>query len=309
MSTNSLDKALASCRSAAIRTLWRQWSILGGQAGGRFVVPRAVIDPEGLLLLSCVLRDHEPRLWDLAAGFAANSCSLLSVQRTRNVGASFPESVKPLLAEIASIAVEQGKDSRWKPLSAARHRAFRGGKISEVSSRVAEPAALIIRLRLAFGVHARTDALAFLIASAPAAATAREIAEATCYGEMPVRRAMAAMSRSRIIVGDSERPERYHAEQSRWGSLLHYASGPPTWVHWQLIFAFLADALSIHDQDEKQSDYLLSSRVRKLVLKHWGAFIRNRISVQAPEDYPGSEYLRGFTATLNSVATWLESNT
>jgi hypothetical protein len=310
MSTAAVNSALKRCREAAIRTAWAQWSVLGGHVGGRFTKPAAVVDPEALVLLSCALRDDEGRLWDMVGGFAELGCGVLSVQRTRNVAAAFPSETRSELAEFAAIAVALGKDARWRPLAAKAHRPFRQGKLTNPTRNAADPAALIPRLRLAFGVHARTDALAFLIASAPVAATSREVAEATAYGEMPVRRGLSAIANARLLIADGERPERYHAERSRWAPLLQYTDAFPPWRHWHTLFAFLAAAVpSARSLTGSGTDYVISSRLRRLVLDHSAAFVRNRIPVPTPADYRAEDFLGGFVDTLEAVASWLESNT
>jgi hypothetical protein len=310
MSKTTAPSAVEQCRQAALDAAWSQWHALGGQVGGRFTLPRAIVDPEALLLFSCALRDDEPRLWDLVGGLLAATPSLLSVQRTRNLAAHYPERVREVLAEAAAIATTDGKDARWKPLAAgAPGRQYRAGKVDQPARRIGEPAALVLRLRLAFGVHARSDLLAFLLAVAPASATAREVAEATGYGPMPARRALEAMATARVVSAAGSRPERYHADIERWAALLGEAP-VPVWRYWQLLFVFLAAALpsARETNDAARSVYLRSSDQRRLVLEHRAAFARNRIAVPEPSDYPGEKYLAGYEGTLRAVAEWLEAS-
>lgn len=307
MSKTTGGSALEQCRKAALDAAWNQWSVLGGQVGGRFTVPRAIVDPEALLLFSCALRDDEPRLWDLVGGLLAAAPSLLSVQRTRNLAAHYPERVREVLAEAAAIAATDGKDARWKPLSAgAAGRPYRVRKVDQPVRRIGEPAALMLRLRLAFGVHARSDALAFLLAAAPSSATAREVAEATGYGPMPARRALEAMATARVVTAEGSRPERYHADTDRWAPLLGDAA-VPAWRHWQALFAFLSAALtSRHGRAvAERSPYLRSGDLRRLVLEHRPAFALNRIAIPEPGDYPGEAFLAGYDRALLAVAAWL----
>lgn len=161
--------AVEQCRQAVLDAVWNQWSVLGGQAGGRITVPRSIVDPEALLLYSCATRDDDPRLWDFVGGLLALAPSLLSVQRTGNLAAHYPKGVRAILAEAAAIAATDGRDARWKPLAAgARPRPYHARKVYQPAGHVGLPAALMVRLRLAFGVHARSDVLAFLLGIAPA---------------------------------------------------------------------------------------------------------------------------------------------
>jgi len=303
-----MSSGLEKCRDAALSVVWSQWSVLGGQVGGRFRKPRAIVDPEALILFSCALRDDEPRLWDLIGGLAAERPSMLSVQRTRNLAAQYPERVRKITAELAAIAVTDGKDARWRPSAGnAKPRPYREGKVYRPTRHILEPPALMPRLRLAFGVHARTDLLAFLLSTAPLSTSAREVAEATGYGPMPVRRALDAIATARLIVVEGTRPERYHAIPEQWTPLLGDSKAVPPWRYWQPLFAFLAAALvtTTDARPEDSSPYLRSSDARRLVLSHRSAFARNRITVPEPSDYPGEEFLVAFDRILSAISSWL----
>lgn len=304
------SSGLARCRAAALDTAWSQWAVLGGAAGGRVREARAVVDPEALLLLSCALRDEEPRLWDFAAGLMSEAPQLLSVQRTRNLASAYPEQAGAALGEAAAIAVADGKDARWKPIAARTPaRRHRPGKLSDPFRQVGDPAALMLRLRLAFGVHVRPDALAYLLASAPTWASAREVAEATGYGVEPARRALDAMAQARVVVAEGARPERYRVAAERWAPLLG-TERVALWRHWSTLFAFLAAVLAPARAGRvaERSPYLLSGEQRRLVLAHAAAFARNRIAIPEPSDFVAEEYLEGFDRTLVAVAEWMEGN-
>ena len=311
MSTPTTRSAAEQCREAVLRSVWNQWTVLGAQAGGRITVPQAIVDPEALLLYSCAIRDDDPRLWDFVGGLLALAPSLLSVQRTGNLAAQYPEGVRAVLAEAAAIAATEGKDARWKPLAAgATPRPYHSRKVYQPAGHVGLSAALMVRLRLAFGVHARSDVLAFLLGIAPASATAREVAEATGYGPVPARRALEAMAAARILGAAGSRPERYHADMERWATLLGGAP-VPRWRYWQPLFTFLAAALPAKHQETvaERSPYLRSSEERQLVLTHRAAFALNRIVVPEHSDYVAEEYLAGFERTLLAVAEWVKANT
>ena len=111
--------------------------------------------------------------------WVARWSDLLSVQRTRNIARAFPDSVQPELRAIAVTAHERGKDFRWSPViqgSGARARntdfvdveALRPADASlpiGVSRLAVErDALLLLRFRMAFGVGACADALAYLLA-------------------------------------------------------------------------------------------------------------------------------------------------
>ena len=310
MASPTPPSAVERCREVVLDAVWNQWTVLGAEAGGRITMPQAIVDPEALLLFSCAIRDDDPRLWDFVGGLVSLAPSLLSVQRTRNLAAHYPERVRAVLAEVAAIAAADGKDARWKPLAAGvTPRPYRARKVYRPARHVGQPAALMVRLRLALGVHARSDVLAFLLGVAPASATAREVAEATGYGPVPARRALEAMAAARIVSAAGSRPERYHAETERWAALL---GGTPVsrWRYWQPLFVFLAAALppARPESVAEVSPYLRSSEQRQLVLAHRAAFALNRITVPEHSDYVAEEYLAGFERTLLAVAEWVQGS-
>lgn len=308
MSALTLDSGLAAVREALLAVVWGQWTVLGGRGGGRIKRPRAVVDPEALVLASCALRDDEPRLWDMAAGFVAQSSGLLSVQRTRNLAKAYPPGVRTVLKELAAVAKVDGRDARWAPLAAAEYQPYRASKFAPEAVRLMDPATLVLRLRLAFGVQARTDVLAFLLTSGDGAFSAKQIAEGTGYGSIPIRRACELMSRSRLLRTEGARPERYRVRRVAWMQLLELPGNPPRWRHWQPIFAFLAHLLEwdAGRAGKRRSAYLESGDVRRLVLEHAAAFSVNRLDIKPPADYQGEAFIEGFASILTDVRQWLE---
>ena len=55
----------AEFRSRILDLLWVQWATLGVTGQGR-PWEHSVLDPEALLLVSCTIARHEPRLFDEA---------------------------------------------------------------------------------------------------------------------------------------------------------------------------------------------------------------------------------------------------
>ena len=311
MSWDARASVAGALRETAIELAWTQWGALGGQVAGKVRAPRAVVDPEALVLFSCALRNVERRLWDLAAGLAATEASLLSVQRTRNLARAYPQWARDTLAEFASVAVRVGKDARWTPLAAKDDvRTYRLGKVNQPHESATERAALMLRLRLAFGVTARTDMLTYLIATSPEWASIADIARATCYGPVPVRRGVEAMAAARIIQASSTRPARYYAPLQDWGPLLGFSKRAPSWRFWHPLMVFLIETLELlatHKQTEP-TDYMWSSDVRSVIEKHWPALELNRIQVPDPRDHLGTTYLKAFEQTTRLVADWVKSN-
>jgi hypothetical protein len=273
--------------------------------------PRAVVDPEALVLFSCALRGAEPRLWDIAAGLAATEPALLSVQRMRNLARAYSQRLGSALAEFARVAMRDGKDARWKPLATvAEVRSYRPGRVHLPSEGAFERAGLMLRLRLAFGVTARTDVLAYLLATSPERSSIAEVARATGYGTMPVRRGLEAMAAAQVVQASSTRPARYYAPLDRWGPLLDISKGAAPWRYWQPLMVFLVEVEQALAQDVEppRTEYLWSSHLRNLVETHWSTLELNRVRVPDPRRYLGTKYLEGFEETVRVLRNWLAHN-
>jgi hypothetical protein len=312
MSWDARSSLADTLRETSVGLAWSQWAPLGGQVAGEARTPHAVVDPEALVLFSCALRAVEPRLWDLTAGFAATEPSLLSVQRMRNLAKVYPERVRVALAEFARVAVRDGKDARWSTLvGKGEVQTYRAGKVHLAEERATDRAGLMVRLRLAFGVTARTDALTYLLATSPERASVAEIARAIGYGTMPLRRALEAMAAASVVLPSSTRPTRYYAPLEAWGPLLGVSKGAAPWRYWQPLMVLLVaglDLLGGHEEPEP-TEYLWSSRLRTLMESHWPALDLNRIQAPDPRHYVGAKYLEGFEETFRVVRNWVIHST
>lgn len=301
----SASSAVAeTARTAAIDAAWRQWAALGAPVSSPPAT--AVIDPEALLLLSCVLRDSERRLDDVLAWWSTAGAGLLSTQRVRTLARRFPSFARAGLAAFSRAAVEGG-DARWKTLAAPDEDVLisRGKRGRE--PRLAAIAALMLRLRAAFGVGVKADLLSVSIAKDGADSTVRSFAQSTGYTAAAIRRAAAESESARVLRSTSARPAAYHVDVARWSAFLGFISSPtPGWKGFAEIYAFLAAVLDWDAGDE--SGYLLASKARDIFEAHRYSFEINRIPFVEPSDAPGERYLDAFATTVQHLATWLESN-
>jgi len=273
-------------RAAAMEVLWRQWRAVGGQAAARGAA-RAAVDPEALVLLSLTLVEHESRLADILHDWTLLNSDLLAVQRAKNLAARYPEIVRARLAALARLATEEAKDLRWKSLIPAGASLdeiappggvpVRRNKLRAVRVNADEPAALLLRLRLGFGVGARADLLGFLLATPHEWATMRELSAATTYTVAAVRRATEAMEGARLLHLSAGPPASYGADREAWTELLGLENGLPPWRNWHERFAFVAAFLDWAEaaQAKPLSPYVLGVKTRELLEQHRAAFERN----------------------------------
>jgi hypothetical protein len=308
-------QAVTRLREAATDAAWRQWCAVSSlpppSGSGR---ASSVIDPEALVLASLALRDRERRLWDVLVWWAGTGARLLSVQRMKRLLREYRSEDERRLREFALQAMWRG-DRRWGSLVGRAVREVREAapiareKSFGPRSRLVEPAALLFRLRAAFGVGARSDLLAFLISMRGTGCPIRRIAEATYYTARTLSAAADEMALARIIHASGGRPVEYHVRPGAWVDLLELGE-PPPWRYWGSLYAFVCrvDAWVAAADFDTATDYLLSTRARDLALEHRDTFARNRIFVPRPEDHPGEQYLDAFITTLEKTGDWLRAS-
>lgn len=310
MSEKSLTNALQRLREVSKTAAWRQWRALGAMASSTKPAV-ALVDPEALVLLSLELTEEERRLWDLLAWWSRVGPTLLSVQRIKNLAGKYSGGARLRLGQFAYLALSEGGDFRWKLLARSQPvKTIRLKKRLGERPTLAEPSALLLRLRKGFGVGIKADVLAFLLGILGAWASAREITEATSYTSQAVRRALEDMAEARLLEATKETPAKYRLDPRGWVELLGVSGDLPAWRYWQPVFAFVAALLEWRATPSlaPATPYLLSSRARDLFERHQAAFRRNRIGIPYPEDYPGEKYLQAFEETLRALAQWMEEN-
>ena len=300
----------------AASVAWRQWAALGApvSSGGDF--PHSVIDPEALLLLSCVLRGRERRLDDVLAWWAEAGAALTSVQRAATLRKAFPTSASAGLGAFARAALAAG-DGRWRGLSSHAEDGevvlVTRGKRGRDVQLVAAPA-LMLRLRAAFGVGVKADLLSVLLALDGGEATVRALTLSTGYTAAAVRRAAQEMAAARTVQGTRGRPAAFYVDARRWVELLDFGPGsdakPPAWRYFAQVFAFLAAVLEWEERTSPDGNmYLAASSARDVFEAHRAAFDLNRIRVPEPSDHRGEAYLNAFSSVVDTLAEWMSAAT
>ena len=308
MSSQRIANAVAGAREAAARAVWTQWGAIFTSAGGRRAA-RAIVDPEALLLGSLALMGHEPRLWRVARLWARYGARLLSVQRAKNIGRLFPASVGEQLGEFARIAVADGGDVRWRSLAGDSPEAERVGRREPQANWLLEGGpALMLRLRLGFGVGIKADVVAYLVGRAGGGATVQQIAKATQYYGRAVRRAIEELAASGFIEARSTAPASYRADLGKWAELLAIgADDPPAWRPWVSVYAFVAALDAWASGPAPQSAFVLASEARDLMAEHKRALEPAGVRLPAPGRHRGEGYLEPFGQALKGLAEFLDS--
>jgi len=290
-----------SVRELAVQVAWTQWASLGSSARPTEPSRRPlIIDPEALILLSLRLQAEERRLTDLLRWWAHTGTALTSLQRIRTLAGDLPEDDQARLGQFARWASSAGHKT-WAKYAHERGddepppRQLKGPDELWLSN----AGTLMLRMRAAFGVGAKSDVLTFLIGLRGDQVTVSAISRAVSYTETAVRSVVKEMAMARLIHETSDRPALYRTPHRPWAELLElHASGDgpepvgPGWGMWSAIFAFLAgtDELTRRVAAEELSPYVASSRARDLIERHRHAFEFHDIPIPRADAYPGVEY-------------------
>ena len=302
MHRDILPELATTVRDRATNVAWIQWAALGSGAVARRS-PKAVVDPEALVLASLGLVDHERQLVDLLAWCSARGSGLLSVQRTRNLAGRYPEGVRKRLTEFAAYARAAG-DHRWKAVAGSVEAGNAPG--SGGSPRLEGPAGSLLRLRLGLGVGIKADLVAALLGM-DGWWTVRELAASTAYTSRAVRRAAEELARGGWITASPASPTEYRADPGPWLPLLGLES-PGEWRDWGRLFALVlaVDAWVRAEEWRAQELEEAERAARSLVDAHRGAFKWAGVAVPPPVSRPGAEYIRAFAESVLQVTRRME---
>lgn len=310
------DAVIRRIREQTVRTgvavAWAQWSALATMAVPAGPRARSMVDPEALVLLSLAVRGRDRRLDDLVLGWARAASPLLSVQRALHLAEAFPQGVREGMGAFARAAADAG-DRRWRAHAAEAEPVPAPRRKVPGAPRLAEAPALMLRLRAGFGVGARTDVLAFLLAHRGTEVSVGTIAGATGYSGSAVRTAAEEM----VLAGFAKRiegsPTTYSVDHRAWAGVLQLRptsspQGPhvPPWRYWAAVFAFLADVEAWGGEAETAdwSPYVASSRARDLVEDHARTLRTARLRLPDPREPGGAVFLEDLERGMQHVHAW-----
>ncbi len=298
-------------RRTGVEVAWAQWGALApGAAPSAERRPRAIVDPEALVLLSMALRGREARLDELVFAWARRGSALLSVQRMTSLAEAFPLSVREALGEFAA----QAGDRRWRAHAgpAPEDRPpLREAPLGPL--RLTQGPALALRLRAGFGVGAKADLLAFLLGLRGAPASVSLMAAATGYSGRAVRTAAEEMALAGFIERMDSAPVSYLADHTAWAAVLRLfrltasrTPEVPQWRYWSVVFAFLADVdcWAREADEEGWSAYRASSRARDLVGDHARTMQLAGLRLPNPAESSGAAFLEDLAAEMDRVQAW-----
>jgi len=297
-------------REAALSVAWAQWGGLNPSLIKETSAKplTSIVDPEALVLASLVLWEDEHRLVDVLSWWAGKGATLMSLRRIDSLRPAFPKTAHERLDHFAAWAKQAG-DSRWKPATSSDLVVRAGKGPSELV--LNGSATLLLKLRAGFGVSAKPDILAFLLALDGQGAPAKEIAQAVGYADKNVRAAAGDLTMGGFIEERETYPVEYAARHGFAAGLVRLLtwdrSGEkaPDWNHWSAIYAFLLHVAMWSEEAVLAQPYVLSSRARDLFEQYRWVFRRADLRLPDPNRYPGEQYLGAFSETLKAVSEWV----
>lgn len=277
--------------------LWRQWTRLG-VAGPEVPESGCIVDPEALLLFTFEVGRSEPRLYDEVLEWLSHHERLVNIQRLRNMMSLLPAFDLSLAAAPARWLATLNRTSKWRdlakipaarpptPFFTADSRRTRslssaadplylmcGWSRPPIRLRgftsvmpVDAPSLLILRLRSLFGLNARAEIVAYLLAKSSGHPT--EMARELVYSQPSLFQLCREMAGSALFSAQRRgREKRYRLDRERWDTFLGLSEErSPSWGHWPATFRLLT-MLWRHVQEEpmaEASGYIAASNTRLL---------------------------------------------
>ena len=176
-----------SLRRTLLHRAWMQWIALGVDAVGER--DEAVVDPEALITLTAELGDADARLRDVSTDWCVAYGRYVNGSRLKQVVRELSTPSQAIGEYVATVAAAGGPT--WPMATQPRSHYTTRGK-ARLESALALPR-LRIRLRAAFGVNARADVMAALLAAPEVGLSVADIARKTRFTKPNVAFAVDAL--------------------------------------------------------------------------------------------------------------------
>ncbi len=333
---SSLKEFSEKFRELLLNFLWRQWSALGVAGHARGEDPW-IIDPEALLLFTCTLGRHDPRLFDEVIDWLQANGPLINILRLKRILNTEKFSGGRVLAAIAGLMSKGAEVLKWKNLAEATETAdspealffakdgkalpimgdadpifarygFKRGPLRlrgySQTFRPTEQTNLLLQLRALFGINVRCEIVLYLLTHE--AAHPSRIARETYYFGRAVQNTLVEMSRSGIVqLRSLGREKHYWLKTEHWAALLNRDEQFPKWIIWPPLFSALERIwLKVNDPKLMTLNPLLqSSEVRQLMIEVRPLIERAGFDKALSDDrqYLGEEYLPVFLSDITKL--------
>lgn len=311
--------------------LWRQWSALG-VAGQSQPVDRWMLDPEALLLATTSL-GRDPRLFDEVLDWLNTNGQFINLQRLQNLGQRFGDLT--VLRAMAAHLARRSVHAKWKTLLRekptvagaqplfpgvpvfglpdelfARHGWQRGPVTLRQLSKPADPhrpTNFLMKLRALFGMQARAEVIAYLLAEE--SGHPGEMAVRLAYFPRTLQTTLNDLARSGHLQCRREGQEkRFWLRRDDWRFLLTWAaasgeSAPefPHWVDWSSVYVALESVARFLNRPdlERASSAVQAIELRACLDTLDPAFLRE--SIHVPPGATGAAYVAAVLGELDRL--------
>ena len=221
-----MPRSTSALQSALLNRAWIQWIALGVDAVGER--DDAVVDPEALIALTAELGDADARLRDVSTDWCVAYGRYVNGSRLKQVARELRTPPEAIGEYVATVAAAGGP--AWPMATQPRPEYATRGK-ARLDSALARPR-LRIRLRAAFGVNARADVLAAVLAAPRIGLSVADLARRTRFTKPNVAFAVDALVLAGLLEAWAVGNERRVA-LTRKGDILPDLQPPiaqPDWV-------------------------------------------------------------------------------
>jgi hypothetical protein len=288
----------SSLQRAMLDRAWIQWTALGVDATGER--DDAVVDPEALIALSAELGDADARLRDLSTDWCAAFGRYVNGSRLKQVVREL-RTPPGMIGEYAATVAAAGGPS-WPMATRPRPDYVRRDKARMDSA--LPRARLRIRLRAAFGVNARADILAALLAASPHDVSAADLARTTRFTKVNVASALDALLLAGLVLPRPVANERRMSLPPRI-SLLPGLKAPVVQPDWVTRFGV---ALQVHRFTQQDG---MSVTVRAIEARRLIGSLADRMSAEGmpfPDlEASGDRFANAFDRWLVTLVDWLRT--
>jgi DNA-binding transcriptional ArsR family regulator len=293
-----MQPSASALRGALLHRAWIQWAALGVDATVDH--EDAVVDPEALISLTAELGDADARLRDLSTDWCVEFGRYVNGARLRQVARELGTPTDAIGEYVATVAAAGGP--AW-PMATSPRPAYVPRKKARLTSAASRPR-LRIRLRAAFGVNARADILAALLASSPTGRNAADLARATRFTKPSVAAALEALLLAGLVTAQPVANERRFTVPPKV-AILPGLRPPVPQTDWVASFSVALAVLRF------ASPHDMSTTVRAIEARRLISSLAGRISTAGMPmpsmDSDGEEFAMAFDRWIARLVDWLRA--
>jgi DNA-binding transcriptional ArsR family regulator len=262
----------------------------------------AVVDPEALIALTAELGDADARLRDLSTDWCVAFGRYVNGSRLKQVVRELGTPGEAIGEYVATVAASGGPT--WPMGTRPRPNYVRRDK-ARLDSAESRPR-LRIRLRAAFGVNARADILAELLAASPNGLNAADLARVTRFTKPSIGSALDALLLAGLVTARSVRNERRFTLPLKV-PILPGLRPPVPQADWVGRFAVALEVLRFSELGG------ISMTVRAIEARRLINLLADRISAERMPmpylDAGSDEFLIAFDRWIVDLVDWLRAPT